>query len=185
MTRITYLLNGLGFLNIKDFKSSVFKIYYQDKSNVLIALSAIIGTIRTFIESSTGLDIVVYVALVFLIIAEIQSGIKVSLRKKNERIQSRKMGRMILKIGIYSSILFVLHTFSSRFPAPTVLGFEVNPFKWLYYVVFTGIVFQLVISWFENLASLGYDEAGGLVGILLKKYNQWFEFDGSKNADKL
>lgn len=185
MKRITYLIKGFGFVDIEDFKTSVFKIFYLDKATFYLITSAIIGTIRNFIESSTGLDIIVYFALVFLIVAEIQTGVKVSLRKKNERIQSRKIGRMLFKIGIYSSILFVLNTFSSRFPAPSVLGFEVNPFQWLYYVVFTGIVFQLVISWFENLASLGYDEAGGLVGVLLKRYNQWFEFDGSKNADKV
>ena len=185
MKTLTYLIKGFGFVDIEDFKTSVFKIFYVDKSSWYLLLTAILGTIRNFIETSTGLDIAVYGALVFLISAEVQSGVKVSIVKKNERIQSRKIGRMILKIGIYSSILYVLYTFATGFPAPSVLGFEVNPFQWLYYVVFTGIVFQLVISWLENLASLGYNEARGIVGVILRKYNQWFEFDGTKNADKI
>ena len=66
---------------------------------------------------------------------------------------------------------------------PIVLGLEINPFEWLYYVFFTGVIFQLIISYLENLASLGYNEAKGIIGIILRKYNKWFEFDGTKNAD--
>jgi hypothetical protein len=56
---------------------------------------------------------------------------------------------------------------------PSVFGFEVNPFEWLYYAFFSGIIFQVVLSYLENL-SLGYSEAKGVLGIILRKYNKWF-----------
>lgn len=184
MKTIKYLLKGFGFENLNDFSSTTFKIFYTPNAVNLVSLSGILGTARLFIENSLGMDIIVFAAFVFLIIAEMQTGIKAAIQKKGERIKSRKIGRMILKIGIYSFILFILYSFSSKMKNPTVLGFEVNPFEWLYYVVFTSIVFQLVISWLENLSILGYHEAKGLVGVILRKYNKWFEFDGTKDADK-
>ena len=78
----------------------------------------------------------------------------------------------------------MLHAFSSKMKAPSVLGLDVNPYEGLYSIGFTGVVFQVLISWLENLASLGYSVANGLVGIILRKYNKWFEFDGTKNPDK-
>lgn len=182
--RITnYFLKGFGFEDYSDFIHSCFKILYYKKVEIFILISSIGGTIRYYFEQSIGIDIVVYVAFALLIIAETQTGIKASFKKDNERFKSRRFGRMILKLATYSLLLFILNSFSSRMKNPTILGFEVNPFEWLYYVVFAGIIFQLVISYLENLSKLGYAEANGLLGIVLRKYNKWFEFDGSKKAD--
>ena len=113
------------------------------------------------------------------------TGLKVALNKKGERVRSRKIGRMILKIGVYMQILLVLYTFSSKIETKTIFGFEVNPFDWLYYIVLAGIIMQMVISWLENLSALGYNEAKGLHGIILRKFNKWFEFDGTKDGDSI
>jgi hypothetical protein len=147
----------------------------------VIILSASLATLRVSIFSYTGLDVVVIAAFVFLIIAEFQTGIRVSMSIKMERFKSRKFGRMILKIGTYISIVVVLHTFSKRMEVPNVLGFDINPFLWLYYMVFTAIVFQLFISWMENLGCLGYKETKSIAGFVLRKFNKWFEFDGKKD----
>ncbi|MFA9191120.1 phage holin family protein [Flavobacterium sp. FZUC8N2.13] len=184
MNILDYLLKGFGYENKHDFATTVFKILYVDKSAVLLFLSGCLGTIRLITKDFLGLDAAVFFSLIFLVCAEVWTGTKVSVKIKGDRVQSRKIGRMILKIGVFTSILYVLHSFSSKMECPTVLGLEVNPYEWLYYVVFTSIVFQLVISWLENLAALGYSEARGLIGILLRKYNKWFEFDGTKNPYK-
>lgn len=184
MKSINYILKGFGYDGPTDFYTTVFKVFYLEKANWVLVFTAVLGTLRTLTKDFLGLDATVFFAFIFLICAEIWSGTKVSVTIKGERVQSRKIGRMILKIGVFASILFVLHTFASKMVAPTVLGLEVNPYEWLYYVVFTGIVFQLIISWLENLAALGYSEARGLVGVILRKFNKWFEFDGSKNPDK-
>ncbi|MBD3748503.1 MAG: phage holin family protein [Sphingobacteriales bacterium] len=147
----------------------------------MIIASVSLATLRVFIFTYTGLDIAVIVAFLFLIIAEFQTGLKVSIKVKGEKFKSRKFGRMILKIGTYIAIVVVLHTFSKGMEVPNVLGFDINPFLWLYYMVFTAIVFQLFISWMENLGCLGYKETQSIAGFVLRKFNKWFEFDGKKD----
>jgi hypothetical protein len=176
MDKVTYILKGFGFSSLTDYLNSLFS-----PNTSVIILSASLATLRVSIFSYTGLDVVVIAAFVFLIIAEFQTGIRVSMSIKMERFKSRKFGRMILKIGTYISIVVVLHTFSKRMEVPNVLGFDINPFLWLYYMVFTAIVFQLFISWMENLGCLGYKETKSIAGFVLRKFNKWFEFDGKKD----
>jgi len=176
MNKLKYLLNGFGFKNTQDLSGSLFKIDLPG-----LSLSALLAAIRLTITNCTGLDAVVFLAFVALIGAEFQTGIKVSMQVKGERFKSRKFGRMILKIGIYIMIIVLLHSFSSNIKTPSVLGFDVNPFQWLYYTVFMAIVFQLFISWMENLGCLGYKETKTIAGFVLRKFNKWFEFDGTKD----
>lgn len=171
-----YTLSGFGFKSFNEFASSAFR---ADKG--LLLISAALGALRVFIKGYTGLDAAVFVAFMALIIAEFQTGLKVSMTVKGERFKSRKFGRMILKIGTYVMIIALLHVFASKISAPSILGFDVNPFQWLYYTVFIAIVFQLFISWMENLGCLGYKETKTIAGFVLRKFNKWFEFDGTKD----
>lgn len=181
----TYLLKGFGYQSLNDLSTTVFKIFYLNNIKITMPIIISLGTIREFIEGCMGLDLAIIIAFVWLLCAEFQTGIKVAVKKKNERIKSRKIGRMILKIGVYIQILWVLYTFSSKMKNTEFIGFEINPFGWLYYIVFIGIVFQMVISYLENLSALGYSEAKGIHGVILRKFNKWFEFDGTKNADNI
>lgn len=183
MKIITFLLRGFGFDNIQDFNQSTFKLFYIERTEVFILISLWLGTIKAFIEFSTGLDIFVYCAFVFLIVAETQTGVRVSIRNK-KRLKSRLFGRMLLKVSVYTSLLWVLNMFSTRLFSNELGGVEVNPFQWLYYMAVVWILFQFLISYLENLSGLGYHKLKGLIGIILRKFNQWFEFDGSKNPDK-
>lgn len=176
MDKLTYLIKGFGFKSIGEYTCSVYK-----PGAFRIAASASLGAARLFIKGYTGLDMVVFVAFMVLIMAEFQTGIKVSMQVKGERFKSRKFGRMILKIGTYVMIIALLHAFASKMAMPTLLGFDVNPFMWLYYTVFMAIVFQLFISWMENLGCLGYKESKTIAGFVLRKFNKWFEFDGTKD----
>ena len=184
MKHLNYILQGFGYENLNDFNTTVFKAFYTVDFKILLTISFALGTVREFIEATMGLDILVLGSFVFLIIAEWQTGIKADIKIRKGKIESRKIGRMILKIGVYMTILFVLFTFASRTKTVEFIGFDINPLGWLYYVVFVAIVFQLVISWFENLGVLGYKEARGIVGIILRRYNKWFDFDGSKDVDE-
>lgn len=183
MRNLDYILKGFGYDNLTDFKTTVFKIYYLNCANCLGILASIAGSVRMFLEQSLGLDILVTGVFVMLIIFEMQTGIKASVIKNNQKVRSRKIGRMLLKIGVYICILFMLHTLASRMKFPQPFELDLNPFMWLYYTFFIVIVFQLFLSYLENLSTLGYAEARGLIGVILRKYNKWFEFDGSKDAD--
>lgn len=176
MDNIRYMLKGFGFKSINEYVLSVFK---PDATR--IAASAALGALRLFVKGYTGLDFAVFLSFLVLIIAEFQTGLKVSMQVKGERFKSRKFGRMILKIGTYVMIVSLLHAFASKMAMPSILGFEVNPFMWLYYSVFIAIVFQLFISWMENLGCLGYKESKTIAGFVLRKFNKWFEFDGTKD----
>ena len=91
---------------------------------------------------------------------------------------------MILKIGVYITIITLLHNFAQSTKRIAFEGFEINPFGWVFYVIVVAITFQTLISYLENLGNLGYKEAKGIAGIVLRKYNKWFEFDGNQNGDK-
>lgn len=180
---LNYMIQGFGYENLDDFTSSSFKVMYNHSCKILIPLSMICGYLRTFIEGSTGLDIAVYGAFAFLIIAETQTGFKASVIRRGNKIKSRKIGRMILKIGVYSFILYILNTFAKGIKFDLTEDIEINPFKWVYYTVFILITFQLIISYLENLAVLGYSETHGIRGVILNRLNKWFEFDGTKDPD--
>lgn len=179
---INYILQGFGYVNTQDFLTTVFKCFYVGDLKIFLTIAVTFGTIRELIIDSSGLDILFWLAFSFLIIAEWQTGIKVDIKRGN-KFKSRKFGRMILKIGVYIAIFVLLHFFAKSTKAVVFEGFELNPFGWLYYVVVVAITFQMIISWLENLGNLGYKEAGGIAGIVLRRYNKWFEFDGEKNGD--
>lgn len=178
---LKYILNGFGYTSIADFKSTVFKISHMDNAPLCFLICSAFGVFRSLLNEFTGLDTPVFVAFIFLIGAEFFTGIKVSLMRKGEKFKSRKFGRMILKIGVYVCMIMMLHAFARNMDTPVVMGFPVNPFLWLYYSVFIAIVFQLFISWLENLGALGYKETKSIAGLVLRKFNKWFEFDGSKD----
>lgn len=180
---ISFVFKAFGFSGYKDFYHSTFKIFIERKSEIFIVLSTILASVRSFFETAIGLDVMVYIAFALLIYLETQTGIKVAYKIKNERFKSRKFGRMLLKLGTYTQILFVLKTFSNKIHVPEILGFDVNPFIWVYYFFLIAIIFQMLISYLENLSALGYNEMNNILGTLLRKYNKWFEFDGSKNPD--
>lgn len=183
MKLINYILQGFGYLDVQDFQTTAFKMFYFGNLKAFIAISLTLGTIREFIITSTGLDVIFWCVFVFLIIAEWQTGMKVDMIKRGNKFQSRKFGRMVLKIGVYIAILLALFALSETTKHKSFIGFDVNPLGWLYYVVMVAIVFQLVISYLENLGNLGYKEARGIAGIVLRKYNKWFEFEGDQNGD--
>jgi uncharacterized protein YggT (Ycf19 family) len=185
MKVINYILNGFGYEDTVDFKLALFGVFFSKKTLTWIILSTTAGTFRMILNDFTGLDYSVFLAFVVLICAEFQSGVMVSLNRKKERFKSRKLGRMILKVGTYVMILSVLNAFAKGVDSPDIFNINLNPFVWLYYIVFAAIVIQLTISWFENLGSLGYDETRTIAGFILRKFNKFFEFDGTKdNGDK-
>lgn len=167
----TYWLQGFGYRNIDDFLSSAF--HYKYISTLGLLTAAVIGYIATFIEDYIGVTVVVYIAFVVLLVGEFISGIAASL-KQGKKIQSRKFGRMIVKIGAYTTILGVLNVFAKQLPSPEIFDFDINIHKWLFYAVFNMIIIQLLISVFENLDKLGLTETSFVLKVLKQRLNKWF-----------
>lgn len=181
MKTLNYYLQSFGFANISDYSRALFPA--KIAALKLATLSGFFGLLRICLKDFAGMDIAVFISFVLLIIAEFHTGIKVDRIKRKKKFQSRKAGRMILKVGTYMFILVLLNSFAQGIAFPEIAGFDVNPFQWLYYAVFITIVFQLFISWLENLSCLGYKESATIIGVLLKKFNKWFELDGTKNQE--
>ncbi|MFA9212472.1 MAG: phage holin family protein [Candidatus Methylacidiphilales bacterium] len=182
MKHVNYVLSGFGYeKGVSEYLNACAGAFMNsNKVDLKLIIIAIAGVLRMFLHDFVGFDVPVFFAFIFLIIAEVYTGIKVSVKVNKERVKSRPIGRMILKIGTYLVVLLIANVFAKSITAPDVLGISLNPFTWLYYAVFTGIVLQLFISWFENLGCLGYKETKTLAGFILRKFNNWFEFDGSK-----
>ena len=102
------------------------------------------------------------------------TGVLASL-KRGERHESRKVGRMLLKILTYLVLIYVLHTFSANISFPVLGDFEFDPFHWLYWVVLLAIIWQLIISLLENLSCLGFRFANVLLRIINKKFFKMFD----------
>lgn len=177
MTDLKYFLQGFGFKDTNDFKTSVFKLL-AGNNGVEWSIISVTGGIVTYV---TGLQPMVFVAFCALIFLEFYTGVKVSRKIKSEKFKSRKMGRMFMKLTVYIVLVSLLNAFRQQVDMPDIMGLEVNPFTWLYYAVFIGITFQMLISYLENLGRLGYSETKGLTGMLLRRLNKFFEMDGEKN----
>lgn len=185
MKHINYILNGFGYENTSDFRRSLYGLCLSgDKWEWKLILISIAGAFRMILDDFLGFDIPVFWAFVFLVCAEVYTGVKVSRKIKGQKFKSRRFGRMILKLGVYLFIVGILNVFAKSIDAPDIMGVSLNPFLWLYYAVFIGIVFQLVASYMENLGALGYKESKSIAGFVLRKLNTWFEFDGSKENDQ-
>lgn len=181
---IGYLMDGFGYKGWGDFRRTVAGFYLSgENTKIKLIITALLGAFRAVLDDYIGLDLPVFFVFVFLVYAEFYTGVKVARKVRKEKFKSRKMGRMFLKIGVYMSMLGVMHTLGAYIEVPELMGIPLNPFIWLYYTIFIGIVFQLFISWMENLGCLGYKETKGIAGFVLGKLNKWFELDGSKNNE--
>ena len=171
INQLNFLIQGVGFDSIEQFFQSTF---HTNSFKPIAIVSFLLGTCAFLIESYLGLSPLVYITFVLLICAEFGTGIKVS-QKKKIKIQSRKLGRMIVKIGIYTLLIGGLYTFSVGLKVPDIFGWQVNIYQWVYYIVLNLIIIQLLISLLENLSEMGYQETSRIFKVLSKKLERWFE----------
>lgn len=179
MKTLNYYLQGFGFIDAKDYLTSTFGFIMTKKA---ITWSSIAGVISSFLQEHLGLPVAVFLAFVMLNIFEFFTGIEAA-KKKGERVESRKMGRMFLKVGTYIAIIWMLHEFSENIKLPEdFLGVELKPFSILYWGFLAGIIYQLYKSLMENMEALGWKEAGGALSFTKKKLNGVFDEDDSDSS---
>ncbi len=176
MKTINYILQGFGFENLADYKTSTFGYILTAKA---ISMSLIFGILKAFIQDYLGFNLMVFSAFVLLNMLEFRTGVRAS-KKRKEKVESRKMGRMFLKVGTYLLIIHILHSFKIGFEFPTVLEHELNPFIVLYWAFLVGVIYQLLKSLLENMTTLGYQETDGVLGLITRKFNK--HFDDERNS---
>lgn len=180
MNTINFLLEGFGFKNWSDFKGSAFGFILSEK---VLSMAAVSGFIASMIKELLGFSHLFLIAFVLLNVFELVTGIRASYLR-NEPHESRKLGRMLLKITTYTIFIFILNTFQKEVNFPVVFGYEVDPFVFLYWVVLLTIIWQLVISTLENLANLNYKFAKMAIRIINKRFYTNFDLTEETDIDE-
>lgn len=170
MKHLNFIIQAFGFMSIDNFKVSAFG-FMSVKIFQISFLAALLNTVF-------GVNHLFLIAYSGLIIFEWITGVKASLRR-GEKHESRKLGRMILKVLVYSVPIAILNTMSKNADFPTIQGYELDPFLWLYWTVLIVIIWQLVVSLLENLNDLGFKWAKILLKIINKKFYKKFDIDAS------
>ena len=171
---INYFLKGFGFVSLDEFLKSAFGFIYT--STPIIKIDIVLALIFSTVSFLFGFNHLFLIAYVVLLISEWYTGVQASL-KRGERHESRKFGRMILKIATYLVPIYILNTFAQNANFIKVMDIELDPFAWLYWAVLLGIIWQLLVSLLENLDSLGVRYAKTLIRIINKKFYKQFELD--------
>ncbi len=179
MVKLIFFLQAFGFENFKDLKISTFGFIL----NKWVLISSIItaGGINVLNSKCPffGLQYRFFIAYVGLVLFEWLTGVLASFHR-GEKHESRKLGRMLLKVFIYTLLIALLHqlTFIELFGFTNVSQMF-NPFTWLYWMMLVVIVWQLWVSVLENLDDLGFRFAK----IALKLINKTFENKLKINED--
>ena len=175
-----YYLQGFGFKDMSDLKHSLLIA----PTPVTALFAGLVGILNVLFGWITVADIAGGLLLFILICAETHSGILAAKKSRGEKFRSRPAGRMILKVGIYLFILFIIRAFAEVINPPVIMGYDMNPFLWLYFTIFCWIVVQFLASFAENLAALGYKEASGLLGLFTRFMSKYVDVDRQKGDNE-
>lgn len=178
MKTINYILQGFGFKDSQDFLKSTFGFI---NSSLFIKMDVVLSLIISTVSFLFGFNHLFLTAYVILLGFEWWTGIRAS-KKRGEKHESRKFGRMLLKIATYLVPVYILNTMAKNTEFPEFLDFSLNPFKWLYWVVLLAIVWQLFVSLLENLEALGYRYPKVLLKIINKKFYKTFDLDDENKS---
>lgn len=174
---INSLIKEFGFDCHNNLISSTFGFLLQKKT---ISISLYLGAISMFVKKWVGIEGVVFATFLGLILFEFVTGIKASLKEGN-KIESKRFGRVILKMLIYTTMIGMINVFKNNLHSPSIFGYEFNVFELIYNTVVYGILIQLFISVLENLSRLGYKETSKLFKIVSRIFDRWIKLDDSED----
>ncbi len=171
MKTLIFLLQAFGFDGWQDLKVSTFGFVQNKGVAVGSGVAGFGAMLLDKVPMLFGVQYAFFLAYVGLVILEWATGVWASLRR-GEKHESRKLGRMLLKVLIYSLLVALLHQMTKiNFLEAAAWMEAINPFKWLYWVMLIIIIWQLWVSVLENLGSLGFRFAK----VALKVINRKFE----------
>ena len=110
-----------------------------------------------------------------LLIIEFATGISASIRE-GKKIESRKFGRFICKVFIYTLMIGVVHILNTSADGRIVS----KVYTFIYWVIVDYISLQLIISVFENLSRLGFQETSKVFKKINKYLCKWFDLKDEK-----
>lgn len=164
---------GFGYEGFADFWHSSF---HPKSLHVVSLISGWLAFLAVPFEEWIGMKPIVYLAFITLGVIEFITGIKAAI-KERKKIKSRKISRMIIKLGTYTVLIALMNIFKNHLEIPSVAGIEVDIYSWIYYAIVNLVVIQLLISVLENFGRLGFAETNMITKFLYAKLRQWFDVD--------
>lgn len=158
---------AFGYADISDFSDTIFTFKGVLVTTLLVSVS--FSTMTVYIEHFIGLKPIAYLSLIVLFVLEFLTGVSASVFVKGQDFNSLKMGRIVLKIFVYSVILGLLNIFTQNTGKHEVFGIDFNFYEWIYFVILNVLVIQLFVSVLENLETLGFKEVSPLLRVFKRK----------------
>lgn len=171
------LFVNLGFDSTSGFLDSTFHV---DSIQKTIGASVVLGTLATWFETVFGFGVVVGIAIFVLFILELITGIKAS-KKEGKKFNSTKFNAGFIKAFIYFAMIGATNLLKENIEVKTVLGYELNYYEWIHYVLYNFAILQYIISNLENFERLGWNEYIPLLSKLKKITN--FDFKGFNKSE--
>tara|TARA_Y100000385_G_C12794735_1_gene509200 strand:- start:25 stop:534 length:510 start_codon:yes stop_codon:yes gene_type:complete len=162
-----WILKDWGFTSMQDLLQSTLHI---GSLKPMMVLSVTFGTLSSITDKFLGLEPLVYLCFLILLIVEFITGISASI-KEGKKIESKRLGRFIVKIVVYTLMIAIVNILNKSFD-DRIVG---KIYNFIYWVIIDFITLQLIISVFENLSRLGFQESSRVFNKINKYLSKWFD----------
>lgn len=163
-----WLCGTYGFENGKEFLLSVCPSFKYDIQSVTIPLSIVTGIITSIL----GIGPILAFAMFIAILVETWTGIKASLAKRKESFDSFKFSRCVIKICVWLTIIFIVHSFSMDCAAHTGWMYALGSyfFDFVKLAVLTYFLVEYMTSILENLSVIDGKPKDALITAIKERW---------------
>lgn len=165
MTNYQKIIESFGFQHYSDLLASLFPSTKYQILGFTVTFSAVSG----LAEKLFGLEALTIIALVFMLMMEFASGI-IAGKIKGKRIESRLMGRFLVKVFLWLTCLFFIHTLQVDYETKNQL--IAGALHWLHSGLMIYVSLEYLISILENIAVISGKSNDVLIKYIRKKINQ-------------
>lgn len=163
-----WLVGTYGFDNGKEFLLSVCPSFKYDIQSLTIPLSIVTG----IVTSIFGIGPVVALAMFVAIIVETWTGLKASLAKRKESFDSFKFSRCVIKICVWLTIVFIVHSFAVDCAKNQGWMYAIGTyfFDFVKLAVLTYFLVEYITSILENLSVIDGKPKDALINAIKERW---------------
>lgn len=185
LASIQRFLTTYGWASNKEFMLSLFPSVKYGTMGGSISFAAV----SAFFVQYLGISPALIPALVIILATELWTGIRASLKKKNEKFESGKFSRFVIKLCVWMVLFYTAHSFMNEYREQEtlvqILAFTF--FEVLKVFLMSLFLVENITSILENLAVLDGKPKATYVDKTKELFNAFFKtLKGvfSRTADK-
>ena len=183
MKALNYILQMMGFLCISDF----FGKYHLLVGNIFVG-SLTFGLFTGFIETHSGISILLWVFFAVGTLADLLVGLYANLIYLGGKFESDRFFRGIFKPFVMFTVIFLTNTFkrgleNSNIKPEFIEDMAVYMTATIHYSFFFFFGIFILLSIAENMAKMGIRPALSLVKILNMKIKKIEKFNDENDID--